>query len=95
MSISDPYGGTEQAFRRTIDPDGKKWRVTLHKGRTEEVAITALASYLEKIPDKHWLNLIIGHRMTAEELVSQGAGVAATISACFTTLAPIYENRNP
>jgi len=36
MSISDPYGGTEQAFRRTIDPDGKKWRVTLLKGRTRK-----------------------------------------------------------
>lgn len=95
IRIFDPYGGSEQAFRRTIDPHEGKWRVTHPKGKKEEVAITALASYLEKILDTYWLNLIIGHRMTAEELVSQGAGVASTIAGCFTALLPIYENRNP
>ncbi|WP_294400673.1 hypothetical protein [Prosthecobacter sp.] len=95
MRIADPYGGANQAFRRTIEPNGKNWCVTFSKGRTEEIAITDLADYLRKVPDKHWLNLVIGHRLAAEDLVSQGTGVASTIAACFTTLAPVYENRNP
>lgn len=95
MRITDPYIALNMAFFRTIDPNGNNWRVTFPEGRTEEVALTELSDYLEKIPGTSWLNLIIGHRVDAKELVSQGTGVASTIAACFNDLLPIYENRTP
>lgn len=95
MRIFDPYGGEDQAFSRTIDAGAEVWKVTFPTGKTEDVGIHEIAGYLSTIPDKHWLNLMIGHRVTADELVSQGAGVASTIAECFNVLLPIYENRTP
>lgn len=95
LRIADPYLELNMAFCRTIDPDRNNWRVTFPDGRTEEIALAGLSGYLEKITETSWLNLIIGHRVIAEELVSQGAGVASTIAACFNDLLPIYENRTP
>lgn len=95
MKIRDPYGGSEQAFSRTIDPVPGGWQVTYPDKNTELLDLTALADYLDKVPDKHWLNLLIGHRIAAAEILPEGAGVDSTIADCFNTLLPIYENRTP
>lgn len=95
MRIFDPYPNNEQAFCRTIDPEPGAWRVTFPSGKTERLEITELAAYLNKVPNKDWLNLMIGHRLSPAELSSQGAGVSSTIATCFNALLPIYENRVP
>ncbi len=95
MRIFDPYPDYEQAFNRTIFPDGKGWRVESPSGKPHKVAMTDLSRYLAEIDESEWLNLMIGHQHPAEALVSQGVSVAAFIAACFNALLPVYENRSP
>ncbi len=95
LNMADPYGGPEQALNRTIAPAPLGWLVTFTDGRTENISLTSLSEYLAAVPDKHWLNIVIGHRVPAADLVAQGHGAASTVAACFNLLLPLYENRAP
>ena len=93
MWIFDPYPDFEGAFNRSIRPQEGGWLVEHPGSASEIIATSALADHLAAVVEGSWLNLMIGSRRPANELVSAGANVALNIAESFNLLLPIYLNQ--
>ena len=95
MRIFDPYPNLEAAFNRSIRPQEGVWLVESPGSASEIIATHKLAGHLAAVEEGKWLNLVIGRKHPASELLSSGISVAAEIAADFNTLLPIYLNKEP
>ncbi len=95
LTIFDPYPELGLSFTSTIRPHGDGWLVERPGHSDQVLKLCDLADHLEGLDTNTWVNLVIGKRCPAEELIAQGAGVASTLADCFNALMPVYESESP
>ena len=95
MLISDPYQKFEGAFNRCIRPVQGGWLVEAPGSASNSIKVSALSDLLAAVKEGKWLNLMIGRKRPANELVASGINVAVEIAADFNGLMPLYLNKDP
>jgi len=93
--LTHPYPTTEnQAFSGTITAKNGQF-VHESVAATCTFEIEDLPNYLAGFDEVKWVNFLIGKRLSRDEAITEGAHVAAVLSAFFNALLPVYENRVP
>lgn len=95
MSIFDPYPELGGALNRSIRPAQDGWLVEAPGLASASIGLTALSDHLADVKEGKWLNLMIGRKRPANELVASGVNIALEIAADFNALLPIYLNKEP
>lgn len=91
--VINPYEEADnQAFSGTIVAlaNGKfRWATK----KSSEVEPTELSDLLQTLPENRWLNMVLGLRLSRDQAIAAGAGIAADIASFFNLLEPIYSSR--
>lgn len=95
MLFFDPYPDFEGAFNRSIRPVQGGWQVEAPGSAPKSINLSTLSDHLAAVKEGKWLNLMIGRKRPAKELVAAGVTVAVEIAADFNMLLPIYLNKEP